>query len=85
MARFPCRCGNTLSNGMAPNDVELKIFTDREWDDIINLGMVDSVDLPDPKHDAWRCPICQRVYVFHENNGSLWRVYSLEMERMEDE
>lgn len=67
MARFGCRCGTILSNSLAPNDVELKVFTDKEWDDIINLGMIDSVDLPDPKHDVWRCPTCERIYVFDGN------------------
>ena len=68
MARFPCRCGETLWNGMAPNDIQLRVFSDREWDQIINIGMIDSFDLPDPKYDVWRCPKCERVYVFDGEN-----------------
>lgn len=76
MARFPCRCGKTPSNSSAPNDIELKAFTDVEWDDIINLGMIDSIDLPNPSHDVWRCPACGRIYVFEDI--SVIAVYALE-------
>jgi hypothetical protein len=65
--RFTCKCGRTLSNTQAPNDIELAVFTDREWDDIINIGMIDSGDLPNPKYFVWRCPDCERIYVFDGN------------------
>ena len=67
MANYYCKCGDRLTNQLAPNNVQLRVFTDREWDDIINLGMIDSADLPDPKYDVWRCPKCERVYVFEKN------------------
>lgn len=67
MANYYCKCGNRLNNSMVPNEVELRVYTDREWDDIINIGMMDSVDMPDPSVDVWRCPECERVYVFKEN------------------
>lgn len=79
MARFQCKCGETLSNSMAPNDVQLKVFTDREWDDIINVGMIDSVDLPDPKYDIWRCQKCERIYVFGHNSNNVIKTYALEL------
>ena len=69
MANYYCRCGNRLNNSVVPNDIELRVYTDKEWDDIINIGMMDSVDLPDPKYDVWRCPICERVYVFQDNRA----------------
>ena len=65
--RFLCKCGKMLSNTQAPNDIEWTVFADREWDNIINIGMIDSGDLPDPKYDVWRCPNCERVYVFNGN------------------
>jgi hypothetical protein len=80
MARFHCRCGKILSNTLAPNEVELKVYTDKEWDDIINLGQIDSVDLPKPKRDVWKCPVCERVYVFDEGLDSVAKVYALETE-----
>lgn len=45
MANYYCKCGNRLNNSMVPNEVELRVYTDREWDDIINIGMMDSVDM----------------------------------------
>jgi len=52
---------------------------DIEWDDIINIGMVDSGDLPRPVYNVWRCPVCVRVYVFKKgNNSPLLKVYALE-------
>lgn len=77
MARFLCVCGNTLSNSSAPNDVQLKIYTDVEWDNIINMGdLIDPTDIPNPKNDAWRCPKCERVYIFEGNN--VIKIYTLE-------
>ena len=34
---------------------------------LINIGTIDSGDLPDPKHFVWRCPACERIYVFDGN------------------
>ena len=78
MARMTCKCGNTLSNSLAPNDIQLRAFTDKEWDDIINMGMIDSADLPDPKVDVWRCPNCERIYVFESGNDKASKVYKLD-------
>lgn len=76
MARFLCRCGETLSNSSAPNDIQLRVYTDREWDDIINMGTIDSVDIPFPNYDVWRCSSCERIYVFDGNR--VIRTYVLE-------
>ena len=35
MARLGCKCGNTLSTTSSPNDIELHVYTDKEWDEII--------------------------------------------------
>lgn len=78
MARFQCKCGQVLSNSLAPNDVELRVYTDKEWDDIINMGQIDSVDIPFPKRNVWRCSECERIYVF---DGDIVRkTYVLEKE-----
>lgn len=65
MARLQCKCGVTLSNSLSPNDVELRVYTDKDWDDIINLGdLSDPVTIPTPKYEVWRCANCERIYVF---------------------
>lgn len=56
MARFQCRCGEVLSNSLASNDIELRVYTDQEWDEIINCELLDSIKIPHPKYDAWKCP-----------------------------
>jgi hypothetical protein len=77
LARFQCKCGEILSNSLAPNNIELRVFTDIEWDDIINSEVIDPINLPHPKYDVWRCPKCERVYVFNEENMVI-KVYTLE-------
>jgi len=76
--RMQCKCGEILSNSMAPNDIQLRVYTDREWDDIINMGEIDSINIPHPKIDVWRCPKCERVYVFEYGNHKVIKVYKLE-------
>lgn len=74
MAKFTCKCGNVLSNSACPNDIQLRVYTDTEYDEILELDKV--CDIPLPKNDWWRCPLCERIYVFEGNN--LIRTYSLE-------
>ncbi|MEK4344332.1 hypothetical protein [Paenibacillus sp. FSL P4-0184] len=77
MAKLQCKCGEALSNSNAPNDVELRVYTDREWDKIINLGdSIDPVTIPFPRYDVWRCIDCERIYVF--DGDTVIRTYVLE-------
>ena len=72
--RFLCRCGNPLSNSSTPNDIEYMVYSDREWSDFEEKGWIYFLDVPDPKYDVWRCPDCDRIYLFGENN-KLVKVY----------
>lgn len=68
MARMTCKCGEILSNVLVPNNVQLRVYTDKEWDEIINMGnLIDPVTIPFPRYDVWRCSQCERIYVFDEN------------------
>lgn len=67
MASFYCKCGDRLSNVEAPNDTEWRVYSDREWDAITNCNIIDPVDIPFPNVEVWRCPKCERVYVFKDN------------------
>lgn len=78
MARFQCKCGEILFNSMAPNDIELRVYTDKEWDSIINQDTIDPINIPDPKYQVWRCPKCERLYVFNWGYGPPIKVYTLE-------
>lgn len=78
MARFKCKCGNILSTTQCPNDVQLRVYTDTEWDEMINMGIIDSLNIPRPKKDVWRCNHCNRIYVFDYGYGPPIAVYKLE-------
>lgn len=67
MAKFDCVCGKLLSNSLCPNDVEYHVYSDKEWDQILSLDKLDSSDFPFPKYDVWRCPDCERIFVFDDN------------------
>lgn len=71
MAVFWCRCGERLWNGADPNLIQYTVYSDPEWINIINLiddGLKEWTDLPYPTYDVWRCPECERVYVFDGDN-----------------
>ncbi|MEY4531402.1 MAG: hypothetical protein RLZZ156_2123 [Deinococcota bacterium] len=75
MAKMTCKCGLHLDNQKFPNGVILWVYTDIELDSIMSEKM-DISDIPSPSHEVWKCPNCQRVYVFVEN--TLIRTYVLE-------
>lgn len=75
MAGMKCNCGNILSNTRSPNDVQLRVYTDSEYEEI--LGLESIADIIPPKFDVWRCPKCERIYVFDEEDN-LIKTYVLE-------
>ena len=78
MASFLCKCGETLSNTLATNDIELRVYTDREWDEIINNDLIDPITIPFPEYEVWRCPKCERLYFFEDGNDNAIKIYKLE-------
>lgn len=77
MASILCKCGNRLSNSTVPNDIEYHVYSDREWDKIIEPDVVETIRIPRPVHDVWKCDSCERIYVFNPQ-GEVIKVYSLE-------
>lgn len=80
MARMTCTCGVELSNHEAPNDIQLRVYTDKEWDAICNCDSIQPWMIPEPKYDVWRCPICKKIYVFENSIESPVMIYRLENE-----
>ena len=78
MARMTCTCGAELSNHQAPNDIELIVYTDREWAKICDCDSIQPWMIPQPKYDVWRCPFCQKIYVYEDDKPSPIMVYQLE-------
>ena len=77
MAKYDCRCGKLLSTTAVPNDVEIWAYTDREWDKILEVDMIETWKIPPPKHRVWHCQDCERIYIFDENNKFI-KCYILE-------
>lgn len=78
MARMECKCGEVLSNSLAPNDIQLRVYTDKEWDDIMIPDVIETWKFPQPKYDVWRCPKCESIYVFEDGSDTAIKVYRLE-------
>lgn len=78
MAKMLCSCGNLLSTTAAPNDIELRVYTDEEWENILDCDSIEPWLIPLPKYDVWRCPICKRIYVFEKGNNTPIMKYRLE-------
>ena len=78
MARMECKCGMLLDNQESPNDIELKVYEDKEWEDIFSDETVDVLSIPLPKFNVWRCPRCKRLYFFEYGESAPKLIYSLE-------
>lgn len=78
MARMMCMCGAQLSNHDAPNDIQLRVYTDREWEEIFDCDNIRPWMIPLPRYDVWRCPICKSIYVFENIKESPIMIYRLE-------
>ena len=78
MAKIICKCGCLLSNSESPNDIQLRVYTDKEWDNILERDCINTWMIPLPKKDVWRCPICKRIYVFEEGKDVPIMIYKPE-------
>jgi hypothetical protein len=78
VAGFLCKCGKHLSTTESPNDIELRVYTDREWDSITQNDSIDPLAIPFPKYDVWKCPQCERIYFFDWESGKPVKTYALE-------
>ena len=79
MARMECRCGKLLSNTLVPNNIELRVYTDEEWDSILQNDTIETWKIPLPVYDVWKCPECERIYVFKSGVDKAMKVYKLEL------
>ena len=76
--RMNCICGEYLSSSEAPNDIQLRVYTDKEWDSILSVDTIEAWKFPLPRYDVWRCPKCERIYVFDDGSDKAIKVYKLE-------
>lgn len=73
-----CKCGEVLTNSSVPNDIELIVYISSEWDTILEADTIETWKIPLPKHDVWRCPKCERIYVFEDGSNKPIKIYKLE-------
>ena len=78
MAKMVCTCGTLLSNHEAPNDIELWVYTDKEWDKIFDCDSIHPWMIPPPKYNVWRCPVCKSIYVYEGSTETPIMIYRLE-------
>ena len=83
MARFLCKCGNLLSNSLEPNIITFRVYSQTEWDNIVEHNWIESIKIPFPRYDVWRCPVCERIYVFEDEK--LIKRYILEQQDKTEE
>ena len=78
MARMTCSCGARLDNQKATNNIQLRVYTDKEWDEICDCESIQPWMIPEPKYDVWRCPVCKSIYVYKDDNPEPYMIYRLE-------
>ena len=78
MAKMRCSCGAELNNQKSPNDIQLRVYNDKEWEEICDCESIQPWMIPAPKYDVWRCPRCKRIYVYESDDSSPVMVYRLE-------
>lgn len=83
MGKLLCKCGTLLSTSEVPNEIEYRAYSDREWEEkILEKDWLETIAIPYPEHYVWRCPVCERLYVFKYGMGygKALKVYKLEEE-----
>ena len=62
---------------MVSNEIELRVYIDREWDEIMAVDTINTWEIPMTKKDIWKCPKCQRLYIFDKGSDKASVVYKL--------
>lgn len=78
MARYTCKCGETLSNSLVPNNVVLHQFSDKLMNKILEKDNISTVELFGLAKEVWECVKCGRLYLFNDS-GEVKNIYIPEM------
>lgn len=76
--KIACKCGEYLHNHDAPGDIELCIYTQKEWDVIMSLVSADPKYIPLPENEVWESPKCHRLHYFRRGESKAAKVYCIE-------
>ena len=78
MAHRICSCGHVLSTHNEPNNIQLRVYTDEEWENILDCEFIDPLMIPLPKYEVLRCLECKNIYVFERDQDKPVMSYRLE-------
>ncbi len=73
MSRYKCDCGFILSNSEVPNEIEFHVYSDKEWSKVLENDSINTWEIPSPNRSVWKCPKCQRIYIFSETGELLYK------------
>ena len=73
MAKVQCKCGNLLSD--VQTGVKFYVYTKDKWYNIIDMGVIDTLNIPFPQYDVWKCPECGRISVYDDEHIEPIAVY----------
>lgn len=66
-------------NGNIPNDIEYWVYSDKQSDKILENDIISTLELGmSYDYNVWRCPKCNRLYVFENGRNEVIAVYKLE-------
>jgi len=80
MAKMTCKCGEALSDTSVPNDMQLWVYTDKEWDMFTTPETLETWSIPAPPRDMWMCPSCKRLYIFKKGEDKAFMTYKIEID-----
>ena len=76
MAKWTCKCGQSMNDHNCPNENGYLAYSESEWDAAGNLtdenDRISWYDIPAPTFDVYKCPSCGRLMVFGESNRCLF-------------
>lgn len=79
MARLKCKCRNSISNVIIPNEIEYVASTLNDW--IENETAYESKEpLIRPKYDVWKCDKCRRLHIFESGKEGRIALYKIDEE-----
>lgn len=79
MLNIQCMCGESMWDNHIPNELEYRIYSDKQMDSIIQNDAVDSMDLcMMADYKAWKCPKCSRIYLLDTKTDDVLKIYKPE-------
>jgi hypothetical protein len=76
MSKIKCNCGNILHLGEIPDRNEYLFLSDIEFDEIFKDLDEEKIYLNTKRF--YKCPVCERLFIFWDNNKNKFVMYKKE-------